>query len=79
MSKAMKGNPDLAAARAAKAKATKLFATNPKVTGVGIARMDGGFGVKLNFVTRPSRKDHVPEQIDGVPIRVEVVGSITAY
>jgi hypothetical protein len=79
MSKEMKGNPDLAAARAAKAKATKLFSTNPNVTGIGIARMDGGFGVKLNFVTRPSKRDHIPEEIDGVPIRVEVVGQITAY
>jgi hypothetical protein len=78
MSKVKKGNPDLAAARAAKTKADKLFGSNPNVTGIGIARMDGGFGVKLNFVTRPSRKDRVPKKIDGVPIRVEVVGPITA-
>jgi hypothetical protein len=78
MSKEKKGNPDLVAAQAAKAKAAELFRSNPKVTGIGIARMVGGFGVKLNFVTQPSKKDRVPKEIDGVPIRVEVVGPITA-
>jgi hypothetical protein len=78
MSKVTKNNPNLAAVRAAKAKAVKLFASNPNVTGIGIARMNGGFGVKLNFVTQPSEKDRVPQEIDGVPIRVEVVGSIGA-
>jgi hypothetical protein len=63
-------------ARAAKAKVAKLVGRHPDVTGIGIARIEGGFGVKLNLV-RGTLADRVPSEIDGVPVRVETVGRVS--
>ena len=45
------------------------------VNGVGIARQGAGYAVKLNLV-RPTKTDAVPSRVDGVPVKVEVVGQI---
>lgn len=65
--------PTLDEARAAKSKALTLLRNAPSVVGVGIARLNGGYCVKVN-VSR-SRRD-MPADIDGVPVRVEVVGAL---
>jgi len=61
-------------ARAAKPKAAAILAALP-VVGVGITRIGDGYGLKVNLSERVA-DDAVPEQVDGVPIKMEVVGEI---
>jgi len=61
-------------ARAAKPKAAALLAALP-VVGVGITRIGNGYGLKVNLSKRVA-DDAVPEDMDGVPIKTEVVGEI---
>jgi hypothetical protein len=65
----------LSQARAAKAKVVELMKCSDAVNGVGIARQGAGYAVKLNLV-RPANTDAVPSRVDGVPVKVEVVGHI---
>jgi hypothetical protein len=58
---------------AAKPKAAALLAALP-VVGVGITRVGAGYGLKVNL--SESVADAVPEHVDGVPIKTEVVGAI---
>ena len=44
--------------------------------GVGITRIDGGYGVKVNVEAAPAADAKLPEAIDGVPVRIEVVGKL---
>ncbi len=44
--------------------------------GVGITRIGEGYGVKLNLEGPPAPDANLPNDVDGVPIRVEVVGAI---
>ena len=62
-------------ARAAKRKALKLF-DQQDVVGIGIARVEGGYGLKVNLQQPLAEQGAVPQEIDGVPIRFEVVGPI---
>jgi hypothetical protein len=66
----------LSQARAAKAKVAELMKGSDAVNGLGIARQGAGYAVKLNLV-RPANTDAVPSSVDGVPVKVEVVGQIT--
>ena len=68
-------SPTLDQARAAKNKALALLQDAAAVVGVGIARQDGGYCVKVNL-SRAASADAVPATIDGVPVRVAVVGAI---
>jgi hypothetical protein len=68
---------DLEQARVAKERAKVLFARKASVVGVGISRVaGGGFGVKVNLSEPLPPDADLPETIDGVPVRVEVVGTI---
>jgi hypothetical protein len=62
-------------ARAAKAKLSTLLAGLP-VVGVGITRDGEGYGIKINLSETVSAVA-IPEQVDGVPVKSEVVGTIT--
>lgn len=61
-------------ARAAKTKAIALLASLP-VVGLGITRVGDGYGVKVNLSAQVAN-DAVPSEVDGVPIKTEIVGSI---
>jgi hypothetical protein len=61
-------------ARAAKGHVREVIGPKADLAGVGITRIDGGYGVKVNLTT-PPRTD-LPSEVDGVPLRVEVVGTI---
>ena len=61
-------------ARAAKSKATALLASLP-VVGVGITRIGDGYGLKVNL-SESVADGAVPNQVDDVPIKLEVVGVI---
>jgi hypothetical protein len=63
-------------ARAAKAKVIAAFAYDPSVNGIGITWVDEGYAVKLNLKTPPTAESLFPDQIDGGPIKVDVVGDI---
>ena len=67
-------SPTLDQARAAKSKALTLLQDDSAVVGVGIARRNGGYCVKVNVSHAPVAAETVPASIDGVPVRVEVVG-----
>jgi hypothetical protein len=62
-------------ARAAKQKVARLLKRHPSVNGVGIARVGKGYGVKVNLTENSGPA--IPKEIDGVPVRREVVGRIT--
>jgi hypothetical protein len=65
-------------ARAAKPRVLTVFKRLAPVVGVGITRMNGGYGVMVNLQAAPAEGTALPDQVDGVPVRVEVVGTIRA-
>ena len=69
-----KRGSSLSQARAAKAKLQTLLRKHPTVNGIGITRLEQGYGVKLNLSA--PRDDRIPDEVDGVPIQVETVGPI---
>jgi hypothetical protein len=64
-------------ARAAKDQARSAFAALAEVVGVGITRLDGGYALKVNLRRSPAHGVALPKEVDGVPVQVEVVGSIS--
>ncbi len=64
-------------ARAAKPRVRDLLRGVPQLTGVGITRVGDGYAVKVNLSAPPNAELDLPGEIDGVPIRVEVVGRVT--
>jgi hypothetical protein len=61
-------------ARTAKPKALRVFGKKAAVVGVGITQIDGGYGLKINLREPPQPGANLPETLDGIPVRVEVVG-----
>jgi hypothetical protein len=66
---------DRAAARAAKSSLAAQLASDPGVVGIGLARRDTGYVVKVNLADE-SAADRVPADVDGVRVVTEVVGAI---
>lgn len=62
-------------ARAAKARAHTVFSKLGDVVGVGITTIGSKYGLKINLASPPTSSE-LPTEVDGVPVRVEVVGSI---
>ncbi len=65
---------DLERARAAKAHLAERLRGHDAVVGVGVHRRPDGFGVKVDL--REAGLE-VPQEVDGVPVTVDVVGRIT--
>lgn len=63
-------------ARAAKAAALRAFSKLGEVVGVGITRVGSAYGLKVNLRSAPDASTVLPEQVDGVPVKVEIVGTI---
>lgn len=63
-------------ARSAKSRAITVFSALVQVAGVGITRGAGGFMLKVNLREAPSPGVDLPTSIDGVPVKVEVVGPL---
>ena len=61
-------------ARAAKQRAWDVFAPLAEVVGVGLTRIEGGYCVKINLRQAPAEGVLLPQEVDQVPVRVEVVG-----
>ena len=64
--------------RAAQRKVMAQLAHVKEVNGVGITREGDRFGLKVNLTAQPRPALRLPQMIDGVPVRVEVVGQIKA-
>ncbi len=60
---------------AAKARLNEMLRESPDICGLGIAALPNGFAVKLNL-TRSPQPGTIPDDVDGVPVIVDVVGSI---
>ncbi len=63
-------------ARAAKARAAEVFGRAARLAGVGITRVGQGYGLKVNLAEAPADQKSLPTEIAGVPVRVEVVGTV---
>jgi hypothetical protein len=63
-------------ARAAKVTALRLLERVGGVVGVGITRVDGEYAVKVNLSAPVAHGTELPSEIDGVPVQVEVIGSV---
>ncbi|HEX8410932.1 MAG TPA: hypothetical protein VF883_18855 [Thermoanaerobaculia bacterium] len=65
----------LAAAEAAKDVLAAALAELPELRGIGIALLDDGFGVKVNLSVEVAAGT-VPDDVDGVPVVVSVIGAV---
>jgi hypothetical protein len=67
-------------ARAAKAVALERLGKCglENIVGVGITRTANSYAVKVNLGRSPAGEMRLPQEIDGVPLQFEVVGSILA-
>jgi hypothetical protein len=68
---------DLPQARAAKEHLRAHLRDRDGVVGVGIARSAAGYCIKVN-VADAATAEQVPADVDGVEVRIAVVGGITA-
>ena len=65
----------LAAAEAAQEKLVARLGSLPGLRGIGIAPLDKGFCIKLNLAAMPAGEE-LPDDVDGVPVIVDIVGSV---
>jgi hypothetical protein len=65
------------AAESAKNTLANVLRDLPELRGIGIAVLDDGFGVKVNL-TREVAAGTVPNDVDGVPVVVSVIGTVEA-
>ncbi len=68
-------NISLDQARAAKAKLRRALGMFVDVVGVGIAKREGEYVLKVNVGRMPEGQT-LPSEVDGVPVLFEVVGAI---
>ncbi|MGY1703134.1 hypothetical protein ACI79C_01060 [Geodermatophilus sp. SYSU D00697] len=68
---------DRASASAAKRTLSARLAADPGVVGVGVARGESGYVVKVNLADTHAAS-RVPGDIDGVRVVTEVVGAVRA-
>jgi hypothetical protein len=69
--------PDRAAARAAKSTLAARLSGEPGVVGIGLARRDTGYVVKVDLADAGAA-GRVPGAVDGVRVVTEVVGVVRA-
>lgn len=72
------GGQPIEKVRATQAKVQAQLARIKEVNGIGIERVGEGFGLKVNLASALRPGASVPSEIDGVPVRTEVVGVIRA-
>lgn len=63
-------------AQAAKREVQRLTRHLDTGAAVGITRIGDAYGVKVNLTAPLDDRDAIPAEIDGVQIRVEIVGQI---
>ena len=70
-------SPDRATARAAKTALAEQLSAVQGVVGVGLARRDAAYVVKVDLAD-PRAASRVPGAVDGVRVVTEVVGAVRA-
>ena len=68
---------DRATARAAKTALATRFAGDPGVAAVGLSRRDATYVVRVDLVEAGAGA-RVPEDVDGVPVVTQVIGTVRA-
>jgi hypothetical protein len=63
-------------ARVAKGRVKALLPELVSIAAIGIAKLDSGYGLKVNLQAEPSPGVTLPSDVDGVPVRFEVTGFI---
>lgn len=63
-------------AQAAKEEAMEVFSRLADVVGIGITRVGLDYAIKVNLGAPAASHVRLPSQIQGVPVKVEVVGGI---
>ena len=63
-------------ARDAKESAKRVLAGVPGIVGVGLTKIGDDYAVKVNVREELPKGVSVPKQIAGVPVHVEVVGTV---
>lgn len=63
-------------ARAAKVVAVAALGSLGGLAGIGITRAGSGYALKVNLSAPPPAGSAVPEEFDGVPVTVEIVGPV---
>jgi hypothetical protein len=66
---------DRSAARAAKSALAARLSAEPGVVGVGVARRESGYVVKVDLAD-PRAAARVPGDVDGVRVVTEVIGVV---
>jgi hypothetical protein len=66
---------DRASARAAKSTLAAQLSAEPGVVGIGLARREAGYVVKVNLADAAAAS-RVPHDVDGVRVVTQVVGAI---
>ena len=69
--------PTRADARAAKSVLAASLGADPGVVGIGLARRESDYVLKVNLVDSAAAL-RVPEDVDGVQVVTEVVGTVRA-
>ena len=63
-------------AQAAKKATLRRFKNVASVTGVGITRVQGEYAVKLNLSEPLDPGVRVPDDVDGVPLKIAITGTV---
>lgn len=63
-------------AREAKAALRVLLSGLPELRGIGVAFLENGYGVKI-LVERLPASIVIPEQVNGVPVVIDIVDELT--
>jgi hypothetical protein len=71
----MVGMTDRAAARAAKSTLAERLSGDPGVVGIGLARRESGYVVKVDLADAAAAP-RVPGDVDGVRVVTEVIGVV---
>ena len=67
----------LTRARVAKSKALELFDSLVGGAAVGLTRQrSGAYSLKVNLTEPPAANVTLPTEIDGIPLKIEIVGPI---
>ena len=66
---------DRSAARAAKSALAARLSAEPGIVGVGLARRESGYVVKVDLADARAA-DRVPGDVDGVRVVTEVIGAV---
>lgn len=63
-------------AERAKEHAAQIFDRHASVVSIGVTQADDGFALRVGLETPPRDPSRLPDKVDGVPVQVNVVGTI---